>query len=103
MDADKLIEILEDAGYEPQSYSGRGMYGKECVGVVVESGRGGFRLGAELAKSAAYLAEDEEDVHTVLSELAELSVSTDAMGFDVIVYFPGVAWPEQDEQDEDAA
>lgn len=96
MDAEKLIEAIEDAGYEARSYSGRGMYGRECVGVVV--GVAGFRLGAELAKSVAYLAED--DVHEALDELAELSVSQDSMGHDVVVYFPGVPWPEgRDEED----
>jgi hypothetical protein len=105
MDASKLIEALEDAGYEPRSYSGRGMYGRECVGVVTSGAS--FRLGAEVAKSAAYLADDEEEAQAVLCDLAELSVATDAMGFDTIVYFPGVDWPEglsrEDEEDEAAA
>ena len=31
-----LIEKLRDHGLEPRSYSGRAMYGKECVGVSGE-------------------------------------------------------------------
>ena len=104
MDAERLISILEDAGYEARSYSGHGMYGAEYVGVVTSGV--GFRLGAELAKSAAYLAE-EGDALEALDELAELSVSTDSMGHDMIVYFPGVAWPEglasDEDEDEDEA
>jgi len=37
MDAQRLIELLEDAECEPRSYSGRGMYGRRCVAVVPDS------------------------------------------------------------------
>ncbi len=31
---DKIVSIFEEAGYIPRSYSGRGMYGEKCLGVV---------------------------------------------------------------------
>ena len=37
MTSKELIKILENLGLEPRSYSGRGMYGAECVGVYVKN------------------------------------------------------------------
>ena len=33
--AEKIFKKIEDAGLEPQSYSGRWMYGQTCLGVAV--------------------------------------------------------------------
>ena len=30
----KLIEVLEEGGWEVRPYSGRGMFGKQCVSAV---------------------------------------------------------------------
>jgi len=46
--SEKLIEAIEDAGYEARSYSGRGMYGKCCVGVEINREREAFTLGAKV-------------------------------------------------------
>lgn len=40
-----LIAALQDAGYKPRGYSGRGMYGKECVAVSTDSP---FAIGAAI-------------------------------------------------------
>lgn len=87
MDARTLIDAIEAAGYEARDYSGRGMFGKDCVGLTVPQG-GAFKAGAAVAAQL-----DEEG----RGELAELSCSSDAMGRDVIVYFPGVPWVSDEE------
>lgn len=34
---EKLIQKLKDQDLKPRSYSGRGMYGENCVGVYVKN------------------------------------------------------------------
>ena len=36
MTSKQLKDIIEMAGYETRSYSGRGMYGKECLAFTVD-------------------------------------------------------------------
>jgi hypothetical protein len=67
------VDIRED-------YSGRGMYGDTCLGIVVSSQRTAFRL---VACMTAVLGID-----TTLDITRK--AATDNMGRDMIVYFPGV-------------
>ena len=61
-------------------YSGRGMYGDKCLGFTVSDQRTAFRL---VAGMSAVLGIDETlDITR--------KASTDSMGRDMIVYFPGV-------------
>lgn len=99
MEAKKLIQALEQAGYEPRDYSGRGMFGDRCVAVVVERGTSEFRLAAEVAIELVSLHEDGE-AQDVLEELARLDVRGDSMGRDSVIYFPDVAWPAEGEGDD---
>jgi hypothetical protein len=87
IDAGTLIRAIEAAEFEPQSYSGRGMYGKRCVGFVTDGDL--FSAGAAVAAALV----DQDLAHRV-EDLAELGVSRDSMGHDTIVYFRGVPWPE---------
>lgn len=89
-------QVITDAVYESDSglrvykdYSGRGMYGASCFGVV-GSQRGLLKFFIELATTPDFYAFDEFDVSgaDLAIELAD-RVSTDNMGFDTIFYFPG--------------
>ena len=75
-----------------ERYSGRGMYGKQCFGLV------GRSLTSTAMKLACFLMEDGND------ELA-LSLSNrigeDSMGTDSIIYFPGHEWPVEEELEDD--
>jgi hypothetical protein len=79
-----LIEAIEDAGYTPQAYSGRGMCGRKCVGIELDSEDSQFKAALKIA--AEYAGD--------LDRLLELSVKDDALGLGSIVYFPLVDWPE---------
>lgn len=46
--AEDLHDALEDAGYEVETYSGRAMFGKRCVGVIIDSAADLFELGRSL-------------------------------------------------------
>ncbi len=75
----KLIEAIKSVEHTARPYSGRGMYGRTCVGVVTEDE---FSLGVSLALA---LGEDA----------TSLRPSTDSMGrSSIIVYFRNIPWPE---------
>jgi hypothetical protein len=63
-----LITRLLNAGYRVRSYSGRGMFGKECVGVSLERGQ-------ELTVNVK-------------------AASFDQLGMGQIAYFRGYEFPE---------
>lgn len=111
MKADRLIELIEDAGHEPQSYSGRCMYGRRCVGVTVGPDAM-LGLGAALAASAVggldYEREDAEALYDAVDREATQverlmrDARWDNMGRDYIVYWPDVEWPSDKEEGGDA-
>lgn len=79
IDSQEFIDALEDAGQEPRSYSGRGMYGDSCVGVTLDSD-------SELWELAQALAHADMDVP---------GPRTDSMGrSSIIAYWPSIKWPE---------
>lgn len=85
MNADRLIDLIEDAGYTARSYSGRGMYGRCCVGIEVPSDVSVFSVAIELA----LICEDGE-----VRNLSDLSPREDSLGLDTILYFPHIEWPK---------
>ena len=66
-----------------ENYSGRGMFGKTCLGVVVRSGDSFMAFLIALTK---YL--DEQGIEDMDCELE--SASYDDLGKDTIVYFPRI-------------
>lgn len=78
MDAADLIRALEEAGYEPRSYSGRGMYGKSCVGCELDAD-------AELWTLACEVSARSDDTPP--------RPHTDSLGLGLIVYWPRFEWP----------
>ena len=80
MTTERLVEIIEDAGYETRSYSGRSMYGKECVGVDLQD-TSSIYFTAEVVASVEDKFEREE--------LANIfrDARTDSIGLGTIVYF----------------
>jgi hypothetical protein len=71
MNFEAFVEKIREAGYEPRSYSGRGMFGKVCVGVDLDRNDRG------------------EDLPGGASE--------DSMGLGYIMYWPHVEWVETEE------
>lgn len=82
-----LKEYLEIGGMETQPYSGRGMYGKECVSFTTDNV---IESIVDILSEAAMNAEQGEEVDTVL-EVGEMlkKARVDSMGLQMIVYFPG--------------
>jgi hypothetical protein len=74
VDAILLCEAIEEAGYSPRSYSGRAMYGRDCVGVEVPRSESGFTLCAKVIRAVFDLHGDDE-ANRFTEDLSELRVS----------------------------
>ena len=95
----KLIKAIEDAGFTARYYSGRGMYGRGCVGINLKRGVSSFKVGVLIAQ--AIMDGNQDECFDDLSDLAELNPSEDSLGLGSIVYFSSVKWPADYAFDED--
>lgn len=75
-----LCRAIRQQGLRPRSYSGRGMYGIECVGVSADSQGEVIDLCVELAD------------HDLGAKLP--APSFDSLGLGVIAYWPRIEWTE---------
>jgi len=81
-DVTKFLDALEQAGYEPRSYSGRGMFGKQCVSVS------GDDVSAwEVARALWYNNFDEDDLDVP-------EPRSDSLGLGIVLYWPSYEWPK---------
>jgi hypothetical protein len=89
-----FAQILVDADLEPRDYSGRGMYGKKCLGFVIERNDSPLRAFGGMLASLSSL--NGARVKSDLSDLSELMLEAceDSMGLGTIVYFPKVKWDD---------
>lgn len=82
--------VDENEGYEIYgNYSGRGMFGRTCLGVVVKQG---YSFMDFLMKLTKYM--DDNGIED--TDFSLEGVSYDALGLDAIVYFPNVGGIEHD-------
>jgi hypothetical protein len=103
--AKELCEAMSECGLKYRSYSGRGMYGKECVGFTTGYGLSnrvelafGYELSdcVELALTLKVTFDDD----TIIKLFRH--ARTDSMGQSTIIYFPRVEWDTSiSEPDED--
>ena len=77
----EFCEQNEDKYYIYERYSGRGMFGRNCVGIVVRNGFSHMKMIMELTK---FLDENEFDDPALEFE----GIAVDDLGLDTIVYFP---------------
>jgi hypothetical protein len=95
-DRHALVQLLEDVGCDGMfAYSGRAMYGKQCLGL---SGK----LGGIMADIiGACLHADMPDECKEEIEQAVREMRTDAMGRDQVIYFPEVPYAGGPGEEED--
>lgn len=93
-----IKQAAESLEVEVRSYSGRGMYGKTCIGFDVPHGTSPAQFAFEFAVA---LMEDDEHGPEAVEEFRGKVWCQDNMGLGTIVYVPGVKWDEDDEMDED--
>jgi hypothetical protein len=95
-----IVDAFQEAGYEVHPYSGRCMYGAQCLGVDCDNP---IRV---VLKVVSALAENNEG--SDLCELISLleGAKTDSMGRGSILYFHDIEWskenlPEEFDTDDD--
>jgi hypothetical protein len=80
-----LQELIVEMGKTPHPYSGRGMMGKECLGVTVEyMPQFLFDLGNAVGVENSELYDD--DINWIPCPRIEI----DSMGRESVVYFPAI-------------
>lgn len=89
MNSYKLLqEAAEHYDYEVRSYSGRGMYGKDCVGIVTDDSFGTVILNIwEYCRNFHKLNENVSDLIQSLKNNRQ-----DNMGLESVYYFPRMKW-----------
>ncbi len=92
MEFSEIKDAFESAGLNVRSYSGRGMYGRSCLGVVTD--KSGAALVCEVIQELISGASDDSETVDKISDLcSELSdPSEDSMGLSTIVYWPDIEW-----------
>lgn len=92
---EKILEIMEGFGVSGDNvfrsnYSGRFMYGRKCVGFVVNPQ---YSIAVGAAIEAVFSAEGDPDKGIFMVRDACL----DDMAFNVIIYFPSITLEEENE------
>lgn len=82
----KLQILIENAGLEPRSYSGRGMFGDKCLGVNCDNP---LEMFAEILES-----DDLDPLSDALDTVthAMRKATTDSMGRGQIIYWPTIPY-----------
>jgi len=85
--------LFVNAGFEVQSYSGRGMYGKQCLALTVDREDSVSQVFAELLDQATEL-NDLDDMRHMVEVIKEgmKAAKTDSLGRDQVLYFPNVEY-----------
>ena len=80
-EVNRFIELLQEAGFDPTSYSGRGMYGKLCVSV-----QGDDVSAWDVARALWFNNFDDEDL-----DIPE--PRQDQLGLGIVLYWPSFPFP----------
>ena len=92
----ELQELLKNVNYNPQSYSGRGMYGKECLAIVTND-----KEKEVLSEIFIYLVRNNYDSTEIVSLVNALKeYKSDSMGKKYVYYWPYEKFEDEGE-DED--
>lgn len=98
MNFNEIKEIVENAGFDPQSYSGRGMYGRNCLSFNLDRDENVVDAILDLAEAVnSYVEESSEvDFGDVIYQFK--GAKTDSMGLGEVIYFPNIEWEDDDEE-----
>jgi hypothetical protein len=97
-----LQTMIEEAGFEPQSYSGRAMFGRRCLGVTMSALTLG-KLISELMEQCLMSDPDGGDEYDDMHKAAQAvkGIRWDNMGMDMIYYWPDVPFTDDEDEDND--
>ncbi len=94
---DKLVDAIEEAGFEARRYSGRAVYGRFCLGIECSSP---ISCVMQIVSNACENADEVSEIAELCEALSD--PSTDNMGRDAIVYWSSIPWlADEDDGDGD--
>jgi hypothetical protein len=95
----ELQNAFRVAGYDCRSYSGRGMFGKYCLGITTEDSCVTVLLNILEHKELIAKFSDNFQLKIMLEAFSQFK--TDAIGkTDTIIYFPSISYFENEEDEE---
>ena len=103
MELKLLKALIEAAGYEAYPYSGRGMLGRQCVGLtcsdvntaIADLFEAVFDVDVEDVANEQEEYDARMSVHSALCD-ALRSSAQDSMGYNRVLYFKSVGWQYDD-------
>lgn len=90
-----VLQDLLEGEWDVRSYSGRGMFGAKCLGVVMGGPMGLGRLVASVLENVQRLEDRHEGAAEQIAR-AFRGMRTDQMGLGSIVYFPDVKFVDEE-------
>lgn len=75
-----------------EDYSGRGMFGDQCVGIVVGALES-YKVVAELVQELIIYYDFDDPAHSLGN------IRSDSMGLDMIIYFPSIKYEGNKNED----
>lgn len=94
--------VAETQDATVMSYSGRGMYGKECLAVSLDDSNGyGFTSRVVFEATWEYRGDDDED--SLMEGMLDIieGTATDNLGRGIVLYWPSVTYEEEREEEEE--
>ncbi len=103
-----ILQVIfeDDDNFEVRKYSGRAMYGKECLGIVVDDIKHfNTHIFNRLRKLFDSFEYHDDTIDNTLADLAQASrhMRTDNMGQSTIVYFPNIKLVDDDDDEDTVA
>lgn len=90
---------LEDFEDYRRNYSGRGMYGEECVAIVLGRGESAWGALRELQRSREYWDAGDDDVADeiigMLTWMVDHEPREDSLGLGTVLYWPSLKVAEE--------
>lgn len=92
MDSEQFMLILDNCDYKPFKYSGRRMYGKDCIAIRVR-GNGTKNIIETILDISSSVADDDlEEYKELVKVLRE--TETDNLGHDTVMYWSNMEWAQ---------
>jgi hypothetical protein len=85
-----IVDTFENAGYDPGSYSGRGMYGARCLSVTCDNP---CKTLLDVVEQFDVARSEEDSVSEFIYTLG--TPRADCMGMSQVLYFPDIVWQDE--------
>lgn len=92
-------DMVEEVGYETRSYSGRGMFGQQCLAIICDNTG---KLFSDLIDfvECNFNSEERSDMYSDISQ-AFSHMKEDTLGRGTVVYFPQIKFQDMESEQEE--